>query len=660
MSEHDPPLRPLHSWWVVRLAAVALVAMTVIGSLAPGAQGQADDEQSEVPPSSAPRLVAVDASGDDVAVELIGYDPSQVATEAISLAVEGEPVDVTAVTSTEAQGRAAEVVIVVDAHVRGAAGGTVDTIVTELWGAAESFPADTSVSVVSAGDGALIVTRPTNDLSRVATGLADIGLRNSSALYGAVDRAASLFSDDPTTVKTLIVASTGSDTGSAVSAAEVRVALLQHGAQLVSIAYDGGDNGLTAIAGQTAGLSYDVSTTEELADVVAQVGEQATTRTVVRFDPGELTEARTGVELTIGERQFAFSYPSDVRTVNPLQLVPKPEAASNTFALFQTSIGLYVALALAFIGISLGVWSLGSIMAGGNSGLEGMLSRYADGESEPTDSEVEDLVVQSALLQRAVDMSESFAERQGFLARAEDLLERANLPVRAGEAMFILCAIVVLTGSLGVVITRSILAALLFGIFAAALSFFVVRFMGRRRFRTFESQLPDTLQLLSGTLRAGYSLPQGMEAVSNEIADPMGQELRRAMTEARLGRDMEDALTGVADRMASPDFAWTVMAIGIQREVGGNLNELLMSVADTMVQRDRLKREIAALTAEGKMSAGVLSFLPPGLGVIMWLINPGYISLLFTEFMGNVLLGLGVLSATVGLAWMKKVITVDV
>jgi tight adherence protein B len=102
------------------------------------------------------------------------------------------------------------------------------------------------------------------------------------------------------------------------------------------------------------------------------------------------------------------------------------------------------------------------------------------------------------------------------------------------------------------------------------------------------------------------------------------------------------------------------MAISIQREVGGNLNELLTSVADTMIARERLKREISALTAEGRMSAGVLSFLPPGLGVVMWVMNPAYVGLLFSEFIGNVLLGLGLVSAFIGLAWMKKVITVDV
>ncbi|MEM9130963.1 MAG: type II secretion system F family protein [Actinomycetota bacterium] len=650
-----PNARPLHASWTVRLAALVLLAMVVVGGWTSDARGQDGDDGAEAPPA---RIVAVDAVGTAVGVELIGLDPDTPASS-VELLVEGEAVSASSVSTTTAEGRTAEIVLVVDAHVRGAAGDLVAAITEQLQTATSDSSSSTSIAVVSAGDGALILSHPTTDRDRTLAALDEVSFRNSSALYSAVERGAGLFTDDPTTVKTMIVAATGADEGSTVTSAEGQAALLQRGAQLITVGFQGSDNNLEALSNQTAGLTYQTTTVEALKDAVAAAMVAAEGRTVVGFEPGELAEARTTVAMTVADQSFDFSYPADVRTVNPLQLAPEAKAGSSSFALFQTSAGLYLALLLAFVGISLGVWSLGSIVAGGEAGLEGVLARYTE-DGEVTEAEVEDMVVQSALLQRAVEVSESFAERQGFLSRVEELLERANLPVRPGEGMFILGAIVFLSSMLGLVVTRSVLAALIFGVFAVAVTFFIVRYLGARRLKTFESQLPDTLQLLSGTLRAGYSLPQGLEAVSNEIADPMGQELRRAMTEARLGRDMEDALTGIADRMSSPDFAWTVMAIGIQREVGGNLNELLMSVSDTMVARDRLKREISALTAEGKMSAGVLSFLPPGLGAIMWIINPEYISVLFTETMGNVLLGLGVLSATVGLAWMKKVITVDV
>lgn len=140
----------------------------------------------------------------------------------------------------------------------------------------------------------------------------------------------------------------------------------------------------------------------------------------------------------------------------------------------------------------------------------------------------------------------------------------------------------------------------------------------------------------------------------------MGKELRRVITEARLGRDIEDAMESVAERMDSPDFAWAVMAVRIQREVGGNLSELLLTVADTMVHRDRLRRDVAALTAEGKISAIILGLLPIGLGAFMWLSNPTYMAPLSETGLGQGLLGAAVVSAGIGFIWMKKTISIEI
>ena len=136
--------------------------------------------------------------------------------------------------------------------------------------------------------------------------------------------------------------------------------------------------------------------------------------------------------------------------------------------------------------------------------------------------------------------------------------------------------------------------------------------------------------------------------------------MRRVVTEARLGRPLEESLEASADRMDSPDFAWAVMAIRIQREVGGNLSELLLTVADTMIHRERLRRDIAALTAEGKISAIILGLLPVGLGLFMWMSNPVYMAPLGSTTMGHVLLGLSLVSLLIGFAWMKKIINIKI
>jgi tight adherence protein B len=140
----------------------------------------------------------------------------------------------------------------------------------------------------------------------------------------------------------------------------------------------------------------------------------------------------------------------------------------------------------------------------------------------------------------------------------------------------------------------------------------------------------------------------------------MGKELRRVCTEARLGRELEESLDGVAARMDSADFEWAIMAIRIQREVGGNLAELLLTVGETMINRERMRREVAALTAEGKISAIVLGILPPAISAVMYVVNPDYMKVLFTETMGNVMLGAGVLMMVVGFAWMMKTIKIEI
>ena len=140
----------------------------------------------------------------------------------------------------------------------------------------------------------------------------------------------------------------------------------------------------------------------------------------------------------------------------------------------------------------------------------------------------------------------------------------------------------------------------------------------------------------------------------------MGRELRRVVTEARLGRPLEQALDGVAERMESGDFTWAVMAIRIQREVGGNLAELLVTVAETMTERERLRRDVNALTAEGKISAIVLGLLPIGLGFFIYTTNPEYMEPLFEETIGKIMLGGSILLALFGFWWMKKTIEIDI
>jgi tight adherence protein B len=151
-----------------------------------------------------------------------------------------------------------------------------------------------------------------------------------------------------------------------------------------------------------------------------------------------------------------------------------------------------------------------------------------------------------------------------------------------------------------------------------------------------------------------------MEALSREMADPIGRELRKIVAEIRLGRPLQEALSDAAERIDSPDFKWAVLAMQIQAEVGGNLAELLDQVAHTMRERSRMKGEIKALTAEGRASAMMLVIMVPALGLVMWAMNRAYMEPLFTTGTGKVLLGISTVMISGGYLWMNSMVKIDV
>ena len=266
---------------------------------------------------------------------------------------------------------------------------------------------------------------------------------------------------------------------------------------------------------------------------------------------------------------------------------------------------------------------------------------------------------ETAAVKQAVAMTSRIAERAGLLARTETLLESADVPLRAGEVLFYTPAFAILLFLLLTVVFNPIVGLVGAGILLIAPIAYLNNRVRQRQLR-FEKQLPDTLVLLASSLRAGFSLMQGLEAVAQEISDPMQKELQRVFTEVRLGRPIEDALGDAADRMDSNDLRWTVMAIRIQREVGGNLAVLLDTVSDTMTKRERIRRELRALTAEGRLSAIVLSCVSPLLLLAIWLVQPDYLKPLFHDFLGICGLVLAIVLSVVGWFWLRRIVDIEV
>jgi tight adherence protein B len=255
---------------------------------------------------------------------------------------------------------------------------------------------------------------------------------------------------------------------------------------------------------------------------------------------------------------------------------------------------------------------------------------------------------------------ERFAKAQGFGEKLDAQLEAAGSNLRSGEFVVATVGGGLLGAVLGAAMLQNVLLAGVIGVVGALVPTVLLRMALNKRSDKMREQLPDVLTIMASSLRAGHSFLQALDTVAREIPQPAAVEFQRLVAEIRLGRPAEDALEALADRVGSADFRWAVLAVNIQREVGGNLAEILDNVADTLRERAMMRRQIKVLTAEGRLSAWVLACLPFALTLYMFAVNPDYISLLFSSQVGLIMLGVGGVLLVLGILWMRKIVDIDV
>jgi tight adherence protein B len=238
-----------------------------------------------------------------------------------------------------------------------------------------------------------------------------------------------------------------------------------------------------------------------------------------------------------------------------------------------------------------------------------------------------------------------------------ELLYNAGVKMSPAEFSAFIAAIVVAVGLLVTLISNPV-----FGILLAVAAPFVARIVlavktDKRRGK-FDAQLTGTIQVLIGGLRVGHSVMRTIEAAAHESEAPTSEELTRIVNETRIGKDTRLAIEDSANRMDSEDFRWIGQAIQINREVGGDLAEVLEQVASTIRERSEIKGHVRALSAEGKMSAYILMALPLGVAFFVGMINPGYLDVFVTKPIGFVMLGLSALMFAIGGFWMSRIIKI--
>ena len=250
--------------------------------------------------------------------------------------------------------------------------------------------------------------------------------------------------------------------------------------------------------------------------------------------------------------------------------------------------------------------------------------------------------------------------RAGRLQEIQGNLVKANVMMRAEEfiGLIILVAVAVY------VVVFLLSGSAIMGILASAVSLFfpgmIVNIKKKRRSAVMTNQLPEALNIISSGLRAGFSFPQALSVVNREMEGPLTQEFSRVLRENRLGKPMDDALNDLLARIENDDLDMLITALMIQRQVGGNLAEVLDNISHTIRERVRIKGEIRSLTAEGKLSAIIIGILPVGVALLLSIINPGYISLLIEETVGWILIGAAVIMQIVGFIITWKIVDIDI
>ena len=237
-------------------------------------------------------------------------------------------------------------------------------------------------------------------------------------------------------------------------------------------------------------------------------------------------------------------------------------------------------------------------------------------------------------------------------------MQQADWPMLGSEFEVILILFGMFCGLLALAATLSLWTGLAVGLAGAMAGLMFLSLYIKRRQKAFTNQLGDMLTMVANALRAGFSFMQAFELIAREMDAPIGREVQKVVNEVNVGSTIETALENMQRRVQSPDFELVVTAVLIQRQVGGNLAQILDTISGTIDERIRMRREVLALTAQGRLSGMVLALLPLGVAAILTLINPDYLKPLFEAEIGKYIVAAAAVSELIGLFLIQKIVDI--
>jgi tight adherence protein B len=515
--------------------------------------------------------------------------------------------------------------------------------------------ANDHVGVVVFGRAAIAVQATSGGPSDAETALAGVSVdsRSGTALYDAIAVAADQLRQDPRPGRAIVVVTDGTDVSSLRDLGQAVAAAQKARASVYTIGIGGPQfdpSALRELASRTGGTYRQAASSAALAGIYASLQDEL---------------ART----------WQVSYPTAARPGDKLRLnatVPGAGSATTTVALpgsggsslgapasgLVPSIGYSPAgtLVVSLISALLVLAACGFWFASGRGSR--LLARLEPhmGEARKAGNARRGANGAAARKRLSDSIESALADVKQFKA-LQRLIERADVPWRAGELAAVAAGCAFVLGLLFAVASASPLIGLVGMCIGFAVPIFVVNFKANGRLKRLENQLPDVLITIAASLKAGHSFRQGIQSVVDEGAEPAAKEFKRVLTETQLGKPMDNALGDMAGRVGSENLTFVVTAVTIQRQIGGSLAGLFDMVADTVRQRQQFARKVKSLTAMGRMSAYVLVGLPFFMAGIVTLMNAKYMAPLYHTGLGHAMIIGGLVMMTLGSLMLKKIVS---
>lgn len=616
-----------------------------------------------------PRLLAIAAVAAAVAaapagaaVELTGVDASRHPTVQLSVVTDtpsakppvlrenGHPV-----AGLEAQnlGRAKSVVVAID-HSKSMAGRPLaDAIAAARAFVAGKAPAD-RLAVVTFGEHAVQVTRFSSATIDTDSALRNLALdaRQGTALYDAVHLSALALQTEVNPGRVVVLMTDGNNVADGVSLQQAIAAVKRAGVAVYAIGIESGDfdkAALERVAQATGGGYYGATSSGALAAAYDAVAQDLARTWRVSY----LTAARPGQRLELTAAVPGQGSGSTHTLLPGTPPVPAGDGLAGYLpdALFTSG----VASLLLSLGVGTAILAAAGLALAtpASTRLRRRLSPHVGGpRRRAKKASVRERFGAASGMLKATE--QAFA-RFSFWAKLHAMLERADVPLRTAEFFYCMVVPAFLFGLLAAAMAASTLMILLAMATGGFVPFLWLWWKAKRRVNAIDEQLPDLLITMAASLKAGHSFRQAMQAVVNEGQPPISDEFKRVLTEAQLGRPIDDALTEMAERVQSKNLSFVMTAVTIQRQVGGSLAGIFDMVADAVRQRQAFARKIKGLTAMGRASAYTLVGMPFALAGIITLINADYMSPLYHTSTGHKIILVGLVMMAMGWYMLRKI-----